>query len=107
MLGDAPRLHRWHTGVVASSGPGATVRMYPMTQVVSRRCAVLVARCFSIASMAQCHGLVSARRCISARRCSSSADGAPCCVVSPLAMCCLCVVLLYLSFLFPLYFWFT
>uniref|UniRef100_A0A8R7JWE5 Uncharacterized protein n=1 Tax=Triticum urartu TaxID=4572 RepID=A0A8R7JWE5_TRIUA len=100
MLGDALRLHRWHTGAVASSGPGMTVRMYPMRQVVSQRCAVLVAPCFSIASMAQCHGLVSAHRC------SSSADGAPCCAVSPL-MCCLCVVLLYFSFLCPLYFWFT
>ena len=86
MLGDALRLRRWHTGAVASSRPGVTVRMYPMTQVVSRRCAVLVARCFSIASMVQCHGLVSARRC------SSSARGAPCCVVSPLAMCCFCYI---------------
>ena len=95
MPGVALQLRRWHTGAVASSRPGVTVRMYPMTQVVSRRCAVLVARCFSIASTVQCHGLVSARRC------SSSARGAPCCVVSPLAMCCLCVVLLYFSLLCP------
>ena len=75
MLGDALRLRRWHTGDVASSQPGVTIRLYPMTQVVSRRCAVLVARCFSIASTVQCHGLVSARRR------SSSARGAPCCDV--------------------------
>jgi hypothetical protein len=86
MLGDGLRLRRWHTGAVASSRPGVTVRMYPMTQVVSRRCAVLVARCFSIASMEQCHRLVSAHRC------SSSTRGALCCVVSPLTMCCFCLI---------------
>ena len=91
MLGDALRLRRWHTGAVASSRPGVTVRMYPMTQVVSRRCAVLVARCFSIASMVQCHGLVSARRC------SSSVRGAPCCVVSTPSPCVICVLFFFIS----------
>ncbi|XBI52527.1 hypothetical protein VPH35_034891 [Triticum aestivum] len=91
MPGDALRLHLWHTGAVASSRPGVTVRMYPMTQVVSRRCAVLVARCFSIASMVQCHGLVSARRC------SSSVRGAPCCVVSTPSPCVIYVLFFFIS----------
>lgn len=65
------------TDAMASSRPGVTFQMYPMTQMASRRCAVSVARCLSIASTVQRHGLVSTCRC------SSTPHGVPCCVVSP------------------------
>jgi hypothetical protein len=111
LLGDALRLRRWHIGVVAPSRPRATFRLYPTTQVVSRRCAVsdawslrLRRRCsvmawFRLANAVRLHWL-----CLWL-----------CCVVfslfvSPCNMYCrgVCVVLLYFySSYATMYFWFT